>query len=1428
MMPDVEVPELPRQRPLVLGILLFFVVLVAGLWLAIAQQLAELGQAAEAGARRDLSNLSLAFGEHIRSLSQGLDQTLVSLRQQWVDDRTRFDASVHRYTQAVAQDYNIQIAVIGRNGRLAYSNLNPDARPIDLSDRAHFKVHRERDADSLDISEPVLGRVSKRWSIQFTRPILDRNDQFAGVIVMSVAPEYFSNFYQRIGLGEGGVVTLIRRSGEVLARWPPLDMAIGTRVGDLLPPAGNGQGVVTEFRSPIDDELRIYALRALPELGLIVSVGQSVRAIEATTADQRDSLILVGAGASVAILAFALSLLSSLATRARAQRRLARARERDRVLLTALESVPSGIIVTDAESRIQWVNPAFLALTGYSMEEAIGKKPSELVKSGVQAPPFYESMWARLRSGAVWRGELVNRRKDGSQYDEELMIAPVGDESGQTTHFVGIKLDVTERKRAQLALANESERNELLLRMATDGILIVDGDCRIVEANNAYANLVGFSRDELLRMGIGDIDACLSLGQIGSMVAELFDGRCDRRDFETRHRRVDGQLVDVEVSVGRVSIGDDALLYCSVRDITERKRLAAATRENEQLWRFALDGSGVGVFDWHMDTGEISFSASANALLGIEPDDPVKRIEDWEARVHPLDERVRREAISTAISSESGLYQCEYRYRIPSGHWKWILSRGAVIRRETDGTPQRMVGTFADIDAEKRKREQAALRTRVMESLTRGGSMEDVLAMTLRGLERNNFGLLFAMMSEAADHCLSVDMTSDMGRYLLGGRAFDYEGEITSVGNSLCLGEEVHLPEGGNAFWASLQRFAASVGLVACWAEPVALASGQLNGVLVAFGREEQRFVPPDLPEMQQSAALIGIAIHRKRTDEALRLAASVYEASSESVMVVDPQNRIVAINPAFTATTGYTLDDIFGHDPKILSSGRHDASFYQDMWHSIMTTGSWRGEIWNRRKSGEEFVEWVSINTVLDEAGEVQRRVAVFIDISDRKAAEEMVWRKANYDGLTGLPNRQLFMDRVQHALTAAERDQEVVGLLFVDLDHFKDVNDTLGHEMGDLMLQEAARRIRACVRQSDTVARMGGDEFTVLLPSLDTSLVAERIAQQVTERLAEPFQLGAEVAYASASVGITLYPEDGQTTEMLFKQADQAMYAAKAAGRNRYSWFTPQMRREAELRHSLANDIRTALAENQFELHYQPIMCLRTGQVSKAEALIRWHHPERGPISPGLFIPIAEDTGLINDIGHWVSQEALQTLVRWNSSTPERGRPRICISVNRSPREFLTPGTHEEWVHTLRAHGVPPEALIVEITEGLLLDDREEVTSKLSAFRDRGIQLALDDFGTGYSAMSYLQRYDIDFLKIDRSFVKHLATSSRDRAIADAVIAMAHALGIRVIAEGVEHEDQRDLLAAAGCDFMQGYLCAPALPAHEFESRFLSASAP
>ncbi|MFZ3083496.1 EAL domain-containing protein [Rhodoferax ferrireducens] len=451
------------------------------------------------------------------------------------------------------------------------------------------------------------------------------------------------------------------------------------------------------------------------------------------------------------------------------------------------------------------------------------------------------------------------------------------------------------------------------------------------------------------------------------------------------------------------------------------------------------------------------------------------------------------------------------------------------------------------------------------------------------------------------------------------------------------------------------------------------------------------------------------------------------------------------------------------------------------------------------------------------DAQGLPLRMIGTHTDVTERKNAEALIWQQAHFDTLTGLPNRHMLRDRMAQEIKKSRRDGLQLAVLFIDLDHFKEVNDTLGHNSGDRLLVEAARRISACVRESDTVARMGGDEFAVILTELIDASSLERILQKILQALEGVFQLDAERVFVSVSIGVTMYPLDADDIEDLFKNADQALYVAKGAGRNRFSFFTPALQQAAQNRVRLANDLHAGLIGQQFRLVYQPIVEFASGAICKAEALIRWQHPTRGLISPVEFIPIAEASGLIVDIGEWVFQQAARQVQAWRAALD----PDFQISVNKSPAQFHQRGKSKTpWAQQLQAMGLPGNSIVVEITEGLLLDTSSSVADQLLELHDAGIQVSLDDFGTGYSSLSYLQRFDIDFVKIDQSFVRHLIPESTDLALCQAIIAMAHALGMKVIAEGVETAQQRDLLAAAGCDYGQGYLFSKPVSVPDFEA--------
>lgn len=542
----------------------------------------------------------------------------------------------------------------------------------------------------------------------------------------------------------------------------------------------------------------------------------------------------------------------------------------------------------------------------------------------------------------------------------------------------------------------------------------------------------------------------------------------------------------------------------------------------------------------------------------------------------------------------------------------------------------------------------------------------------------------------------------------------------------------------------------------------------------------------------------------------------TLIENSPDTITRYDRQLRRMYANPAFCASTGRTLDESLGKRPSEVPGGANALIYEKHISEAIASGKSGQFELRWLSRDGEEQCSHIRLTPEIDGAGRVNSVLAVGRDLSDRMAFEATIWKQANFDTLTHLPNRQMFHDRLEQEARMSRRSGQSMVLMLIDLDRFKEVNDSLGHDTGDILLIEATRRITACVREVDTVARLGGDEFTVILPDLDDTASIERIANAVIGKLAEPFMLGLNEVFISASVGVTVYPDDANELEVLFKNADQAMYSAKSGGRNRFCYFTPDLQVAAEKRLRLTSDLRAALPAEQFCVYYQPIVDLESGEIYKAEALIRWLHPERGLISPLDFIALAEDTGLIVPIGDWVFKEAVRQASQWRRNF----HPSFQVSVNMSPVQIRQDSlVCAQWSDYLKREGMPGQSVTIEITEGLLLD--AALNEKLLTFRDAGIGVSIDDFGTGYSSLAYLKRFDIDYLKIDRSFVHNLGFDSDNQALCEAMVMLAHKLGLKVIAEGVETVDQRDFLAAVGCDFAQGFLYAAPLPADQFEER-------
>lgn len=562
----------------------------------------------------------------------------------------------------------------------------------------------------------------------------------------------------------------------------------------------------------------------------------------------------------------------------------------------------------------------------------------------------------------------------------------------------------------------------------------------------------------------------------------------------------------------------------------------------------------------------------------------------------------------------------------------------------------------------------------------------------------------------------------------------------------------------------------------------------------------------------QGRPAIIGMLTDissRKRSEASMRRAALVYEHTSEAMVVTDPDGVVQDINPAFSNITGYKVNEIIGRRLNILSSGRHGRDFYKVMWDTLKSHGTWSGDIYNTRKNGEEFIERLTITTSFNEDGSVNSHIGLFTDVTKLRQREAIIWRQAHFDSLTQLPNRQMFQESLLCAIEDSRRDQRIFALVFLDLDFFKEVNDTFGHDEGDELLRQVASRLQSCVRSTDLVARLGGDEFVLILHNTKNKEDIFNICNKVLDLIAKPYHLSNNTVSISVSAGVTFYPEDGQDGVSLLKHADLAMYAAKEKGRNQFAVFNVEMEQEAQSRRMLLRDLQKGLDKEEFLLYYQPIVAMQTGKTVKAEALVRWDQPLRGRVNPGDFIPLAEESGLIVPLGDWIFNQAAQQLAVWR----EKFMPDFVLSVNVSPVQLLSTDLDcKQWLKNLHQLNIPTKALVMEITERMLLQSDQVSDENINTLQKSGIELALDDFGTGYSSLSYLKRFDIDYIKIDRSFVYNLHRDSEDVALCQAIIVMAHQLGIQVVAEGVETQEQHNILLEAGCDFGQGYwYCKP-----------------
>lgn len=1054
-------------------------------------------------------------------------------------------------------------------------------------------------------------------------------------------------------------------------------------------------------------------------------------------------------------------------------------------LQSIIDTSPVAYVLLNNELQvISLLNPAFIRTFGYTLDDI----PSlcDWWSKACPDPVYRESI------KAIWEQRLLKAKGTGQPF--ENFEIDIQCKNGQTKHVQVIAglldavyageylitlLDVTEQTLAHRAISNANILLQSILETLPLRVFWKDKQLRYLGANRLFARDAGLeSVAELLDKDDYQLNWSQHAPRYQQDDRQVLETGEGKLNFEEPQNTPDGEKIWLRTSKLPLRNSEQQIIGVVgvYEDITMRKRI-----EDQLMWRTTfletlLEASPNGIMAVDKDGRKLLQNRRVAELWGI-PDDVANNTSD----------SMQLEFVkSRLVDPEAFLEKVQYLYAHQDeiSHDEVALQDNVILDRYSAPVRNRLghyygrIWQFTDVTHVKNAQRNLQLKESYQRALL------------------DNFPFLVWMKDKDC-------------RYLAINQVF---ADAFGVGVQDVIGKTdfdifpVEVAQGfryqDQQVMANKQRLNTEE-IVCVYAAPVWM----------------EVYKTPLLDTQGQVLGTVGFArdiSYRKQAEESLKLAALVFDNSSEAMLVSDAENKILNVNPAFEKMTGYSREETLGKDPKFLASGEHDATFYQSMWQDLQRTGCWQGEIKNRRKSGEIYIQNVVINTIQSTDPILTRRVALFSDITQRKRSEEQIWLQANFDPLTGLPNRHMVRERLSQEIKQAHRVPQRFGLLMIDLDRFKEVNDTLGHEMGDELLQQAAARLRHRVREVDTVGRLGGDEFVVILSDLSTDESPETVARKLLDELSQPFTLQHEQVFVSASIGITLYPDDGLELSQLLRNADQAMYAAKNKGRNCYSFFTTSMQAELNARAAIINDLRGALLRNEFTLFYQPIVELATGHIYKAEALLRWNHPHRGLVSPVAFVHLAEQSGLINEIGDWVFHSAVTQVLQWRKTLHEDFQ----ISINKSPMQFLD-ARHDpaDWVEYLRARDLPGQALVVEITEGLLLEASPKTAEHLLVFRDAGIQVAIDDFGTGYSALSYLKKFDIDYLKIDQSFVRNLSADSSDFVLCEAIVVMAHKLGLKVIAEGVETTLQRDLLASIGCDYAQGYLFAKPLPAMEFE---------
>ena len=1189
-----------------------------------------------------------------------------------------------------------------------------------------------------------------------------------------------------------------------------------------------------DLRQPGDSVAPVTAAEQAQSLELIPLPGSDWQLRALFDADRAGNELMPALAGKFLLFALC-SLLTLLALYGlqREQRRLQRLNTESRRSLrqaaSALGAVEERILVTQADGKLRYLNPQAEALFGISSEAAWDMHLLDLL-------PDLDPLLLNSPNLANDLGpELVRVASEGRARLFAVTRSDIS-EIGRQAGYVWVLRDVTNEQQAMRVLQETRRRYQDIFEGTGVALCVLDlsgvrslllqhklrdaaglqrwlqadaehhellvEQLRITEANQVALNLLGVKTTEQAWQQLIDNGPVQPDDLRYRLAVAVLEGP-NLVELETQLVTAQGLQRHVWLVLRLPEmIQDYQAVTLSISDITSRKRIELSLIERERFWSEVVRSVPDLLYVHDMQNRQVLFSNHSLGLqLGYSKAELRAMREDfWLQVLHPDDaEYYWRIRNLQKVVGDGLLLESVLRWRHRNGQWHWFSIREQALARDDHGRVSRLIGVAKDI-TEQIERNQS-LRDSEQRYRLLAESISDVIFSTDRALNLNYvspsvepiLGYSVNWVMANSFYGLAANPQQLDGLNLLLERIRDALGERDRLNR---LRDE--LPDQLFVFdclRADGHKIPVELRLVLMWDE-----NGRFEGIL-GVGRDISQ---------------------QRRAEKDLRMAATVFEHSTAAILVTDPAGYIVQINKAFSRVTGYSAGQVLDQLPGMLTADRQQATHLQYILGQLNQRGSWEGEVWLKRKGGENFPAWVGITAVHDEEGDLVSYVCFFSDISERKASEQRIHRLAYYDALTHLPNRTLFQDRLHSALQHAERHNEWVVLMFLDLDRFKPINDSLGHAAGDRMLKDVAVRLSACVDGDDTVARMGGDEFTLLLQpraTRDGALNrAIHVAEQILSSLARPFVLEGREFFVTASIGIALAPQDGNELSQLMKNADTAMYHAKERGKNNFQFYQADMNASALERLELESDLRHAQEQGQFVLHYQPQFSGDGRRLTGVEALLRWNHPSRGLVPPDDFIPVLEELGLVVQVGEWVLEESCRQLKAWHEEKIRIPK----VSVNLSARQFGEGDLTARIATILERTGVAPACLEVELTESILMRDVSSAMQTLNELKRLGLCIAVDDFGTGYSSLNYLKQFPIDVLKIDRSFVDGLPDGEQDAQIARAIIAMAHSLNMMVIAEGVESHAQLEFLREHGCDEVQGYLLGRPMQASQFSAQF------